>query len=75
MEYNIGKSNNGNVEMCVQEATAKFRKPKLILFFSPVNHFEEYASLIHQKFPDSISMGATVIASFAQNGAEKNASN
>lgn len=73
MEYNIGKSNNSNVELCVQEATAKFRKPKLILFFSPVNHFDEYASLIHQRFPDSISMGATVIASFAQNGAEKNA--
>lgn len=73
MEYNMGMSSNGNVEKCVQEATAKFRKPKLILFFAPVEHFEEYASLIYKKFPDSISMGATTIAAFSNTGADKNA--
>lgn len=33
MEYNIGVGKGANPEACVQEATAKFRKPKLILFF------------------------------------------
>lgn len=71
MEYNIGKSYNTDVERCVQEATARFRNPKLILFFSPVEHFEEYAALIHKKFPDSISMGATTIVAISKESADK----
>ena len=73
MEYNIGKSNNRDAEKCVQEATARFRNPKLILFFSPVEHFDEYAALIHEKFPDSISMGATTIVAISKESADKNA--
>lgn len=72
MEYNIGKSNNGDAALCVQEATAKFQTPKLILYFSPVKNFEVYTSIIHEKFPNSICMGTTAIASFGKDGAEKN---
>lgn len=72
MEYNIGVGKGANPEACVQEATAKFRKPELILFFSPVADFDKYTEIMHQKFPDSICMGATSIAMFSHNGAEKN---
>lgn len=72
MDHNIGTSHNSNPELCVQEATAKFRKPKLILFFSPVKDFKKYTSLIHERFPNSISMGATTIAAFSKSGADKN---
>lgn len=71
MVYNIGSSRAKDVAACVAEATSKFNNPKLILFFSPVEHFAEYAALIHEKFPDSISMGATTIASFSHIDAEK----
>lgn len=72
MEYNIGVGKSSNPETCVQEATARFRKPKLILFFSPVDNFEKYTEIIYQKFPESICMGATSIAMFSKDGAEKN---
>lgn len=72
MEYNIGLSLNSNPELCVKEATAKFRKPKLILFFSPVANFKKYAALLYEKFPDSICMGMTSCAMFGKDGAQKN---
>ena len=72
MEYNIGIGKSSNPETCVQEATARFRKPKLILFFSPVAEFDKYTEIMHQRFPDSICMGATSIAMFSHDGAEKN---
>lgn len=73
MEYNIGIGKSANPESCVQEATAKFRNPKLILFFSPVENFDRYTELIYQKFPNSICMGATTIAAFSNEGADKTA--
>ena len=72
MEYNMGMSTNSNAKACVQEATAKLRNPKLILFFSAVPNFEEYTRLIYEKFPNSICMGATTIAAFSKEGADKN---
>ena len=33
METNIGIGKSSDAEKCVQEATGKFRNPKLILFF------------------------------------------
>ena len=72
MEYNIGIGKSSNPETCVQEATARFRKPKLILFFSPVAEFDKYTEKMHQRFRDSICMGATSIAMFSHDGAEKN---
>ncbi|NLL78509.1 MAG: hypothetical protein GX234_01630 [Clostridiales bacterium] len=72
MEYNIGVGKSRDAAACVQEATAKFRNPRLILFFSPIENFEQYTELMHQKFPDSVCMGATSIAMFHRDGAEKN---
>ena len=72
MKYNIGASNNSDPQKCVEEATAKFNDPKLILFFSTVPEFEAYTELIYKKFPNSICMGATSIAMFSHKGADKN---
>ena len=71
MEYVIGSSRNTSPEQCVKEATYQFKNPKLIIFFSQVEHFGEYTSLMHAKFPDSICMGATTIAAFSKDGADK----
>ena len=73
MESNIGIGKNSDATKCVQEATAKFRNPKLILFFSPLDKFEQYTVLFHEKFPNSICMGATSIAMFSKDGTDKNA--
>lgn len=73
MEFNIGKSNSSDARQCVEEATAKLKDPKLILFFSPMEHFDEYAKLLHEKYPDRITMGVTSIATFNRNGVAKNA--
>ncbi len=69
MKYQIGKSGNSQPESCVNEATRSFHNPKLILYFSPVNHFHEYSELLHEKYPDTICMGATTIACISKDGA------
>lgn len=71
MEYYIGVGTNSDAEKCVKEATAKLRNPNLILFFSPVDHFQEYAKYLNELFPNSITMGATTIVSLTKNGADK----
>ncbi|MBR3771883.1 MAG: hypothetical protein IKL07_06405 [Clostridium sp.] len=71
MEYYIGVGTSDDVSKCVKEATSKLRNPNLILFFSPVKHFQEYAEQLHNSFPNSITMGATTIASLTRQGAEK----
>lgn len=72
MEHNIGIGKSNDAVKNVQEATAKFQNPKLILFFSPVENFEQYTILFHEKFPDSICIGVTSIAMFNKDGADKN---
>lgn len=71
MKYSIGQSKDSNPENCVKNVCKNFSKPKLILYYSPVDHFEEYTKLIHQKFPESICMGATTIVEITKSGAEK----
>lgn len=72
MEYYIGVGTSNDAEKCVKEATTKLRNPNLILFFSPTEHFEEYARYLKELFPNSISMGATTIVSLTKKGADKN---
>ncbi|MCR5624966.1 MAG: FIST C-terminal domain-containing protein [Lachnospiraceae bacterium] len=73
MNYHIGSSHvSSDIRATVGEACAGFNDPKLILFWSPVDHFEEYAREIKQRFPRSISMGATCIMSINNKGASKN---
>lgn len=70
MKYHIGKGTSTHVSQCVDEASAGMQHPKLIIFFSTVRNFKEYAEEIHKRFPDSISMGATSIAAFLKTGCD-----
>lgn len=56
--FGIGQ-NKMDREACVQEAVKDFRNPKIIFFFSDEKHFPEYAGLIHERFPDAVSIGCS----------------
>lgn len=71
MKYEIGKSKSSNPEICVKEACSRFQKPKLILYYSTVEHFDEYTKLIANQFPESICMGATTLVEITKEGADK----
>lgn len=71
MNYNIGRSSNKNIELAVKEATSELVEPKLIIFFSPVEHFKEYVEAIHNRFTNSISIGSTTIVELCKDGAFK----
>lgn len=72
MKYKIGKSSKNNLEEAVSEATMGFESPKLILFFSDIEHFQGYAERINEKFKDSIAIGSVTFAGFCKDGAYKN---
>ena len=42
MNYKIGKSSKDDVNEAISESVAGLISPKLILFFSDANNFEEY---------------------------------
>lgn len=71
MNYKIGKSKNSNPKTAVEEAASQLHNPKLILFFSGVDQFKEYAREIRERFPQAISMGSTTFAAFCKEGAFK----
>ncbi len=71
MNYKIGKSSNKNIKLAVQEATEGLKTPKLILFYSGVDEFQEYAREMKTSYPDAITMGATTFAAFCKDGAFK----
>lgn len=71
MNYKIGKSNNSNPADAIREASGQLKNPKLILFFSGVDDFSDYASGIKASYPDAVSMGATTFAAFCKEGAFK----
>jgi len=71
MNYKIGKSSNKNTKLAVKEATEGLKTPKLILFYSGVDEFQEYAREMKISYPDAITMGATTFAAFCKDGAFK----
>lgn len=71
MNYKIARGFSTDIDTAIQEATSELRDPKLILFFSGVDEFSEYASRIKNKFPNAITMGATTFAAFCKEGAYK----
>lgn len=71
MRYYIGESAKTDLEQAVKEATASFQSPKLILFFSGTERFEDYTKALYQKFPDSIVVGSTTFAAFCKSGVRK----
>lgn len=71
MKYHIGRGSSAQAEACVNEATKLFSNPKLVLYYSPADQFGEYTRLLHEKYPNSICMGATTIVSIGKDGASK----
>lgn len=71
MNYKIARSNNSNINIAIHEATSELKNPTLILFYSGVDEFPQYASEIKKKFPQAITMGATTFAAFCKDGAYK----
>ena len=71
MKYKIAKSSKTDINLAIHEATSELKNPKLILFFSGVDEFQDYAREIKKQFPEAITMGATTFAAFCKDGAFK----
>lgn len=71
MNYKVGKSSKIDLNEAISEATYGLKSPKLILFFSDVEHFEKYNEEIKSKFQSSIILGSTTFAGFCKDGAYK----
>jgi hypothetical protein len=71
MKYKVGKSSKSDLTEAIAEATVGLASPKLILFFSEVEHFEGYTEKMKEKFSNSIILGSTTFAGFCKDGAYK----
>ncbi|GFP76192.1 FIST signal transduction protein [Clostridium fungisolvens] len=71
MNFKVGKSSKNNLDEAVLESISGLKSPKLILFFSGVEHFEEFSKKISDRFKDSIIIGSTTFAGFCKEGAYK----
>lgn len=71
MEYKIGKSVKGSGKQAVAEATEGLKSPKLVLFFSGTERFEEYTLEMKVLFPGSIIIGSTTFAGICKEGIYK----
>lgn len=72
MHYKIGKSTSKNCMEAVEEAANTLRNPKLILFCSGIDQFEEFTKIIKKKFKNSITMGLSTYVALCKEGAFKN---
>lgn len=71
MEYTIAKSSKSDVTQALLEVSAQIKTPKLILFFSGVEKFQQHTQQLYSKYPDSIIIGSTTFAGFCKEGAYK----
>ena len=71
MKYFLGQSQNNDAKACVDEATRQFQNPKMIIYYSSIDGFLEYTQLLHEKFPNSICMGASTYVCLTKTGAIK----
>lgn len=71
MKFAVGKSSKHDVKEAVSEAAAGLVSPKLLLFFSDVEHFEGYNKEMKGRFQNSIIIGSTTFAGFCKDGAYK----
>ncbi len=55
----FGAGGSEDARQCVSEAVKDFKDPKMIIFFSNEKHFREYAKIIHEMFPNAVSMGCS----------------
>ena len=72
MEYKIGRSHQKDVKQAVAEATIGLSHPKLIIFSSGVEGFEDYSKELKACFNESIIMGITTYIGLCKEGTYKN---
>lgn len=56
--------NKEDARLCVREAIGEAGSPQLIFFFSGEEHFSEYAAIIHELYPDALSIGCSTYCTF-----------
>ena len=71
MKYKIGKSTQIDAKQAIREAAGELKEPRLILFYSSVEHFEAYTIEMKKMFPNSMIMGSTTYVSLCKEGAYK----
>lgn len=69
--FGVGRISS-DARACVAEAVKDFKDPKIIFFFSGEKDFCEYARLINEAFPKSISIGCSTHDAIDCSGFEAN---
>ena len=64
----IGKGLSNNLQEAVNEATKDFVDPKLIIYNTSKGRFEEFSKLLHNKFPNSVIVGASTYKEISKDG-------
>lgn len=59
MKCMIGKSQNTQIPLAVQEATSNIHNPSLLILTAPMQHLEEAAALLQKKYPQAQSVGTS----------------
>lgn len=72
--FGMGRD-SGDAKSCVLEAVKDFKNPRMILFFSGEKNFCEYARILHEMFPDCISMGCSAYRMWNSQATEKDVLN
>ena len=68
MDYRVGKSEKNSISEAIEEATKGFKQPKLIIFSSDINNFEEYTKCLYLKFPKTTIIGTSSYVSLCKEG-------
>ncbi len=71
MKYQLGQSTKNNIQDCVEEVVKSFRNPKMIIYYGDITNFKEYTKAMHEKFPDTICMGASTFVCLTKDGATR----
>jgi len=67
----MAQSPKDAVEEISEKIDAQLELPIAILFFSPIEMFEEFAGLIHEKYPNAQTIGSTTYINIVNNGYSK----
>ena len=64
----VGRGMSNNLQSALEEATQDFVNPKLIVYYTSKSRFEQFSKLLHDKFPNSIVIGASAYKEICRYG-------
>lgn len=64
----IGRGMSNKLETALAEATKDFMHPKLIIYYTSKDRFEEFSKLLYNKFPNSILIGSSAYKEICKEG-------